>query len=99
MFKAFVGIADTEGLESFIPEGEIPVERLTRVAPDVIDYTIMLDDATTWTRPWTAVIHLRRTNDKMYEFACHEGSSEVVRGVLAGARSEERAAEAAKTPK
>ena len=32
MFKAFIGIADSEGLESFIPEGEVPVEWLTRVA-------------------------------------------------------------------
>src|SRR6185436_14148099 len=35
------------------------VERFTRVAPDRIDYQITIDDATTWTRPWTAIIRLK----------------------------------------
>src|SRR5438105_5747815 len=67
-------------------------ERFTRVAPDTIDYEITLDDPTTWTRPWTAVIHLRRSMESMYEFACHEGSLDIIRGVLSGARAGERAA-------
>ena len=69
------------------------VERLTRVAPDMIHYEIALNDPTTWSRPWTAVIHLRQSHDEIYEFACHEGNGDVVRGILAGARAEERAEE------
>jgi hypothetical protein len=72
------------------------VERFTRVADDVIDYEIRLDDATTWTRPWTALIHLRQSSDTLYEFACHEGSGAVIEGVLKGARAVERAADEAK---
>ena len=69
------------------------IERFTRVAPDTINYEIALNDPTTWTKPWTAVIHLRQTQDEIYEFACHEGNYDIMRGVLAGARAEERAAE------
>ena len=69
------------------------VERFTRVAPDTIDYEIALNDPTTWTKPWTAAVRLRQTRDEIYEFACHEGNYDVMRGILAGARAEEQAAE------
>ena len=67
------------------------VERFTRVAPDTINYEITLNDPTTWTKPWTAAIRLRQTQDKIYEFACHEGNYNVMHGILAGARAEEQA--------
>jgi hypothetical protein len=69
------------------------VERFTRVAHDMINYEIALDDPATWTKPWRAAIHLRQTQDEIYEFACHEGNAGIIRGVLAGARADERAAE------
>jgi hypothetical protein len=63
------------------------VERLTRVAPDRIDYAITVDDPTTWTKPWTAVIRLKRSAERLFEYGCHEGNYEVVRGMLAAARA------------
>jgi hypothetical protein len=68
------------------------VERFTRTAIDRINYEITLTDPTTWATPWTAVVRLKRTNDKMYEDACHEGNQNVMRGILAGARAKEKAA-------
>lgn len=65
------------------------IERFTRVAPNEIDYQITLDDATTWTRPWTAVVRLRQTQEKLYEFACHE-DNRPLEGILAGARAAEK---------
>jgi hypothetical protein len=70
------------------------IERFTRVAGDEIDYEISLNDPTTWTRPWTAMIRLKRTQEKIYEFACHE-DNRPMEGMLAGARAEEKAAEEA----
>jgi hypothetical protein len=67
------------------------VERFTRVAPDTITYEVTLNDPTTWTKAWTAVIRLKQTRDKMYEYACHEGNYDVMHGILAGARAEEKA--------
>jgi hypothetical protein len=66
------------------------VERFTRVSPDTIEYRVTLDDPTTWAKPWTAVIQLHHTDDKIYEFACHEGSYDVMRGILLGARAQEK---------
>jgi hypothetical protein len=71
------------------------LERFTRVAPDTISYEITLDDPTTWTKSWTAVVRLKQTRDKIYESACHEGNDYVMHGILAGARAEEKAAEEA----
>lgn len=68
------------------------VERFTRVGPDEIRYEITLDDPTTWTRPWTAVVPLKRTDEKLYEFACHEGNADTEAGILLGARAAEQAA-------
>jgi hypothetical protein len=62
------------------------VERFTRVAPDEIRYEITVDDPTTWTKPWTAVLRLKQTGDKIYEFACHEGNYEIVETMLRGSR-------------
>jgi hypothetical protein len=72
------------------------VERFTRVADDTIDYEVTLDDPTTWTKPWTAVIRLTRSEEKMYEVACHEGNYYSMQGTLAGARADEKAVETAK---
>jgi hypothetical protein len=68
------------------------VERFTRVAPDEIRYEVAVSDPTTWTKPWTAVLRLKQTQEKIYEFACHEGNSEVMEGMLMGVRVEEKAA-------
>lgn len=72
------------------------VERFTRVAPDTLDYQVRVEDPTTWTKPWSALIKLKHSKDEIYEFACHEGNIGM-KGILAGARAEEKAAtEAAK---
>jgi len=69
------------------------VERFTRVDADTIDYELTLDDPTTWTKPWTALIHLTRSDAKMYEVACHEGNHYSMQGTLSGARAAEKAVE------
>jgi hypothetical protein len=66
-------------------EGLHLIERFTRIAPDEIRYEITVQDPATWITPWTASLRLKQTQDKMYEFACHEGNSIVVEGMLAPA--------------
>ena len=65
------------------------VERFTRVSPNRIDYEITVNDPTTWTRPWTAMIPLKLTHEEIYEYACHEANEGMV-GILAGARLQEK---------
>jgi hypothetical protein len=67
------------------------IERFTRTSPDTLEQQFTIDDATTWTRPWSAMIPLRRSTEPMFEFACHEGNISLP-GILAGARTEESAA-------
>jgi len=64
------------------------VERFTRVSPNRIDYQITVNDPTTWTRPWTAMIPLKLSHEEIYEYACHEANEGMV-GILAGARAKE----------
>jgi len=62
------------------------IERFTRIAADEIRYEMTIDDATTWTKPWTAVLRLKQIQDKIYEVACHEGNFEVMKDMLLGAQ-------------
>jgi hypothetical protein len=66
------------------------VERLTAVAGDRLDYQITIDDPTTWTKPWTVVIRLKRSAERLYEYACHEGNYEIIRDMFAAARAGEK---------
>ena len=65
------------------------VERFTRVAADTLLYEFTIDDPTVWTRPWTAAVPMTRTDDQIFEYACHEGNYGMV-GILSGARMQER---------
>jgi hypothetical protein len=70
------------------------VERFTRTAADTLLYEFTVEDPTTWTRPWTAVVPMRKSEDLVYEYACHEGNYAMA-SILAGARAAEKAAEEA----
>jgi hypothetical protein len=66
------------------------VEKFTRVEPDLLVYEFTVSDETTWTRPFTAQLPMKKTGDKMYEYACHEGNYGMT-GLLSGARAIEAA--------
>ena len=66
------------------------VERLTRQDDDTLIYSFTVTDPDTWTRPWTAEIPMRRSEQPLYEYACHEGNYSLA-NILAGARAGERA--------
>jgi hypothetical protein len=68
------------------------VERFTRVGPDAIDYQFTVDDPTVFTRPWTASIPMSALDERIFEYACHEGNYGI-HNILAGHREEERAAQ------
>jgi hypothetical protein len=61
------------------------IERFRLASPDELQYEIRVDDSTTWTHPWSAMVRLKRTKDQLYEFACHEGNAENIEGLLAAA--------------
>jgi hypothetical protein len=55
------------------------------VSADTITYQMTFDDKTTWTRPWTAEMPLRSSQQHLYEYACHEGNLLMTKGVLGAA--------------
>jgi hypothetical protein len=65
------------------------VERFTRTDRNTIHYRVSVDDPETWARPWTAEIPFKATDDRMFEFACHEGNYSMT-GILRGARTLEK---------
>ena len=65
------------------------VERFTRVDKDTLRYDFTIDDPATWTKKWSASIPMTRTDDLMFEYACHEGNH-ALEGVLKGARYQEK---------
>jgi len=67
------------------------IERFTRVDASTLEYAITIDYPTTWTKPWTAMIPLRKTEEQVFEYACHEGNIGMA-AILGGARAEEEAA-------
>jgi hypothetical protein len=72
-------------------------ERFTRLDADSIRYRFTVEDASTWARPWTAELPMKKTQGPIFEHACHEGNYGLY-NTLVGARLEEKKAaeEAAK---
>ena len=61
-------------------------ERFTRVSADEIHYEMRFEDPETWVKPWTAMIRLTRTDDRLFETACHEGNERIMETILVGDR-------------
>jgi hypothetical protein len=66
------------------------VERFTRIAADHIEWSVTVDDRSTWTKPWTFAMPLvMNDREPIFEFACHEGNY-AVPNILSGARLDEK---------
>jgi hypothetical protein len=76
-----------DGMMGSTPDVRV-TERFTRASRDFINWVITVDDPKTWTQPWSFMVRLKRTNDQIYEYACHEGNYSMP-GILAGARAQE----------
>jgi hypothetical protein len=75
-------------------EGLHLLERFTRVDANTIEYSVTIEDAATWMKPWTVKQELVRQNEQAnriyYEPRCHEGNYGLPT-MLLGTRLEERA--------
>jgi hypothetical protein len=75
------------------------VERFTIVDANTINYEATIDDPKTYTSPWKVAMPINRDQKyQIFEYACHEGNY-ALPDTLSGARTQERAAAAAATPK
>jgi hypothetical protein len=83
-----------QGYNGANPDTYKMTERYTRVDANNLKREVTFDDPKTWTRPWTILIEMGKTDDArqmIFDSACHEGNYGMV-GILVGARREEQAA-------
>jgi hypothetical protein len=74
------------------PETLRLVERFTPTGPNMMEWSVTVDDPTTWTRPWTFSMPLTRNDQEpVHEYACHEGNYAMT-NILNGSRAAEAAA-------
>jgi len=64
-------------------------ERFSRMAEDAVLYEFTIDDPSTYIEPWGAQVPMMALNDRLYEYACHEGNY-ALSNILSGARYQER---------
>ncbi len=64
-------------------------ERFIRVDEETILYEFTVEDPTMYTQAWGGEIPLKKFDDMVYEYACHEGNYSLS-SVLSGARYQER---------
>ena len=60
-------------------------ERFRYVDADTLEYDFTVTDPLSWDKSWSARLPLRRSEDPVYEYACHEGNHGLI-GILAGWR-------------
>ena len=66
------------------------VERFRRVDANTVHYELTVEDPTTFSRPWTAALDLKKDPRQVQvpEYACHEGNYAMF-NILSGARAAE----------
>ncbi len=70
------------------------VEKFSYASPNEILYQFTVSDPTTFAVPFSGELIFNRSNEPVYEYACHEGNY-ALPGILAGARAEEAAGQKA----
>jgi hypothetical protein len=71
------------------------IERFTPTSKKTLEWSVTVDDPSTWARPWTFSLPLTVNDDEpLYEYACHEGNY-AMKNILSGSRIAD--AEAAKS--
>jgi hypothetical protein len=67
------------------------VERFTLAAADRIEWSVTVDDPSSWSRPWTFAMPLTRNDSEaIFEYGCHEGNLAMAH-LLSAARKAEAA--------
>lgn len=50
------------------------IERFTRTDTGMLQYEFTVQDPTTWVEPWSVSFAMVKSDEPIYEFACHEGN-------------------------
>ena len=78
-----INFRDQPGL--FMASGDLHVvERISRIDENTLRYSFTVNDPN-WSQPWSGEYPWPATDEKVYEYACHEGNY-ALGGILRGAR-------------
>lgn len=58
----------------FVGPTTVVTERIARVSADELSYSFTVEDATYYTQPWRGETRFQRSDERMLEYACHEGN-------------------------
>jgi hypothetical protein len=61
----------------------IVTERFTRVSDRELSYVFTVEDPDLYTRTWSGETHFHRTDDRIFEYACHEGNRAITDNLTA----------------
>ncbi len=70
------------------PYRDVSVETAAPRPPGKGTPAYTVDDPTIFTRPFTVAVPMRRNDEPMFEYACHEGNYGLL-NILRGARAQE----------
>ena len=89
-FRAVNHIRGTSPMDpSRQTEAQRITERFALAGPDLLAYSVTIDDENTYAEPWTVAFPFDRESDYLqFEFACHEGNY-AVPTALRGGRAQE----------
>jgi hypothetical protein len=73
------------------------IERFKPVGPHAVEWSVTVDDPSTWTRPWTFGMNLTKKDDSQrpFEYGCHEGNYGL-KNILSAARAADASAKGPK---
>jgi hypothetical protein len=84
------------GATSTDPANTRLVERITRTKTNTLQYEYTMSDSNTWARPWTVRVPMTKSNDQVYEYACHEGNYSMPNRLSAARAGDRRAQSSSK---
>ena len=85
---SFTGIAADFGLAGSSYD-KVLTEKFTRVGPSAVNYEFTVNDPSSYTDKFTAIIPMTKIDGLLYEYACHEGNYGLA-NILRGARAQEK---------
>ncbi len=86
--RNFNGLASSFGSAGTSAD-KVLTERFTRVSFDTINYEFTIEDPSTYTDRFTAIVPMTKVAGQVYEYACHEGNYGM-ENILRGARVQEQ---------
>lgn len=72
----------------FVGPNTVVTERITRVSKDDLSYAFTVEDPTYYTHAWQGETRFERSDERIFEYACHEGNYSLAYALMGGRATE-----------